>query len=70
LLVVEIDGGYHLRQKDYDELRTAIINHLNIKVIRFNNEQVINNLKKVLEEIEKTINETHPVSLSCKERDF
>lgn len=62
--VIEIDGGYHLRQKEYDELRTAVINLLNIRVIRFTNDQVINNLKSVLEGIEKTINGTHPVSLS------
>lgn len=50
-LIIEIDGGYHLRQKDYDKLRTEIINLLGIKVIRFTNEQVTNNLKNVLEEL-------------------
>jgi len=61
-LVVEIDGAYHERQKDYDELRTMIINHHNIKVIRFDNEQVIKNLKNVLNEIEEIINGPHPKS--------
>jgi very-short-patch-repair endonuclease len=55
-LIIEIDGGYHLRQKDYDTLRTQMINLLNIKVIRFTNDQVINNLKNVLEELSKIIN--------------
>lgn len=59
-LIIEIDGEYHLRQKGYDSLRTAIINLLNIKVIRFTNEQVINNLKSVLCEVEKIINGNSP----------
>lgn len=58
--VVEIDGAYHQSQKDYDNLRAAIINHLNIKVIRFNNDQVINNLKNVLKELAKIINANTP----------
>ena len=34
-LVIEIDGGIHETQKDYDKLREQIINKLGIKVIRF-----------------------------------
>ncbi|MFQ5638388.1 MAG: endonuclease domain-containing protein [bacterium] len=50
-LVVEIDGKIHLRQKDYDELRTQIINALGMKVIRFRNEEVEENLEQVLERL-------------------
>ena len=32
-LIIEIDGGIHQTQKDYDELRTIIISELGIKVI-------------------------------------
>lgn len=39
-LVVEIDGKIHEKQKDYDELRTQIINRLGIRVIRFTNEEI------------------------------
>lgn len=39
-LVLEIDGKVHERQKDYDELRTFIINQLGIKVVRVTNEAV------------------------------
>lgn len=48
-LVVEIDGKIHQRQKDYDELRTHIINALGMKVIRFRNEEIDENLQHVLE---------------------
>lgn len=46
--MVEIDGKIHERQKDYDELRTHIINTLGIKVIRFRNEEVEKDLSRVL----------------------
>ncbi len=52
-LIIEIDGGIHETQKDYDELRTAIINDLGIKVVRFDNEKVLNNLRVVIEELKK-----------------
>ena len=47
-LVLEIDGKIHLGQKDYDELRTHIINALGIKVIRFRNEEIEENFEEVL----------------------
>jgi very-short-patch-repair endonuclease len=50
-MVVEIDGGYHQRQKDYDSLRTDVINYLGINVVRFTNEEVISNIKIVLEKL-------------------
>lgn len=52
-LVIEIDGGYHERQMEYDNLRTEIINLLGINVIRFTNTEVENNLTKVKESILK-----------------
>ena len=41
-LIVEIDGGVHELQEDYDELRTAVLNLLGFNVIRFKNEEVKN----------------------------
>ncbi|MBL7127597.1 MAG: endonuclease domain-containing protein [Ignavibacteria bacterium] len=52
-LIVEIDGGIHEKQKDYDKLRTAIINELGLKVIRFKNELVKNNLDEVIESLKR-----------------
>src|SRR5687767_1170997 len=45
-LVVEIDGDYHneREQKEYDEGRTYELGELNIKVIRFANREVLENL--------------------------
>ena len=52
-LVVEIDGGIHEQQKDYDELRTKIINQHYIKVIRFTNEEVIDKSDWVLQKLKE-----------------
>jgi len=48
-LVIEIDGKKHDDQKDYDELRTHIINHLGIEVVRFKNDEIDNGLNGVLQ---------------------
>jgi very-short-patch-repair endonuclease len=52
-LAVEIDGGYHLtaEQKLYDEYRTAELNQLGIREIRFTNDDVLNDFWGVLEAI-------------------
>lgn len=52
-LVVEIDGGIHEQQKDYDKLRTKIINQYGIKVIRFTNEEIINKSDWVLQKLKE-----------------
>jgi very-short-patch-repair endonuclease len=56
-LVVEVDGGYHLTsdQKEYDELRTENIKEYGIEVIRFKNEEVLNEIDKVVKEIRDVI---------------
>ena len=50
-LVVELDGRVHDFQKEQDEARTFVINQLGIKVIRFTNDDVENNLNDVMERI-------------------
>ena len=49
-LVVEVDGGIHglKEQKDYDIGREEDLNELGIKVIRFSNNDIENNLSGVL----------------------
>src|SRR6187402_2779280 len=56
-LVVELDGGVHNEKinKEYDEARTAMLAGLNIIVLRFKNEDVINNMKEVLRKISDVI---------------
>jgi len=57
MLVIELDGSQHLDNKEYDEERTNYFESLNIKVIRFWNNEVNTNLDGVLlktkEELDK-----------------
>ena len=46
-------GKIHEQQKDYDELRTCNTNIMGYKVVRFKNEEVLENLDSVLVNIEK-----------------
>ena len=50
-LIIEVDGEIHLNQKDYDEGRTAELNRFDLTVIRFTNEDVVNEIEKVVSEI-------------------
>ena len=55
-LVVELDGGVHNEKinREYDEARTAILAGLNVIVLRFKNEEVINGVQGVLKKISDT----------------
>jgi very-short-patch-repair endonuclease len=52
-LVIEVDGSIHnLPEKtEYDENRTYELNRFNLKVIRFPNEQIINDFTNIKKEI-------------------
>jgi very-short-patch-repair endonuclease len=50
-LVVEVDGGIHELQKDYDSLRDYIMRQYGIKVMRFSNDDVVNHIDKVIQQI-------------------
>jgi very-short-patch-repair endonuclease len=54
-LVVEIDGEIHLENEEYDYGRTAELEKYDIKVIRFSNSEVENDIEKVVEEIKSTV---------------
>ena len=57
LLVIEIDGGYHLEgeQPQKDAERTAELEAQGFKVLRFTNEEVLCEIDTVLETISKAI---------------
>ena len=55
-LVVEIDGPVHDRQKDYDELRTQVIERLGMKVVRFTNGEVVRDSANVLRKLKEELN--------------
>jgi len=47
-LVIEADGAIHLLKKDYDKNRDEVLLSLNIKTLRFENDQILNDLQAVL----------------------
>ncbi len=54
-LVIEVDGGIHDAQQEYDEQRTLILNEKGFKVIRFKNEEVLGNIESVLTKIKEEL---------------
>lgn len=53
-LVIELDGEYHdiEKQKEYDEIRTKLLNDFNIQVIRLKNDEILSALSTAIEQIE------------------
>ena len=56
-LIIEIDGGIHLRpeNKEYDISRDTILKEFQIEILRFTNDEVINEPDLVIEKITRTI---------------
>ena len=55
-LIVEIDGGIHEQQTEYDKVRTELIKvQKDYQVIRFNNEEVIQECKHVMTKLKKLV---------------
>ncbi|HTO35134.1 MAG TPA: DUF559 domain-containing protein, partial [Flavobacterium sp.] len=68
-IVIEVDGGYHStpEQQEYDEQRTFILNKRGFKVIRFTNEEVLEDLQTVLSKIKMKLSKADPAPLSFGE---
>jgi very-short-patch-repair endonuclease len=56
-LVIEIDGKIHLKRKKYDYERTEYLKCTGLKVLRFQNEDVVNRLEWVIKEIKSKLEE-------------
>ena len=55
MLIIEIDGPVHKKQKERDADRTGNLEGLGYKVIRFTNDEIENNVEQVVEKIKKEI---------------
>ena len=47
-LIVEVDGGVHRNQREYDEARTQVLQAHGYRVLRFSNEAVLGDVEAVL----------------------
>ena len=56
-LIIEIDGDYHNEdeQKLYDEIRTKCLSSVGLSLLRFTNDEVLNNTEQVIEKIKSFI---------------
>ena len=57
-LVIELDGSQHFTPEglEYDKIRENFMKSLEIKTLRFNNNDVLTNIEGVLEDIRKELN--------------
>ena len=56
-MVIEVDGGYHseYEQMQRDEHRTEHLRQMGLRVIRFSNEDIFENIENVLDTIRKEL---------------
>jgi very-short-patch-repair endonuclease len=57
-LIIELDGGQHILNKEYDETRTSYLNSLGYIVLRFWNDEVLLHIENVLESIFRFLEES------------
>lgn len=55
-LVIEADGSIHELRKEYDKNRDEVMQELGLTVLRFKNDEILNNSDLVLEKIVAMIN--------------
>jgi very-short-patch-repair endonuclease len=53
--VVEADGPIHQYKKEYDRNRDEVLAGLGLTIIRFDNDQIINNIDLVVETIKQNL---------------
>jgi len=50
-LGIEVDGGIHLKRKDYDELRREVIESEGITIVRITNKELLDRKRSILEKL-------------------
>lgn len=59
-LVIEVDGGQHADVTEYDRTRTDFLNREGFRVLRFWNNEVLQNREGVCETILEELSRRHP----------
>ncbi len=54
-LIIELDGAIHQQQVEYDQIREEILLDLGYTVIRFSNDEVLENWEKVKAQLEAVL---------------
>ena len=67
-LVIELDGGHHTERVKADRVRTAFIEQHGYRVLRFWDNEVLQNMESVLEQIAIALKDPHPFPLPNRAR--
>lgn len=59
-LVIEIDGDTHAQNAEYDEVRTKMLNQYGLRVLRYTNRDVLNNIEGVHQDLTQVVNPPTP----------
>ena len=59
-IIIELDGSQHLNNAAYDKERTEYFESLNIRVIRFWNNEIDSNIESVILKIKHELSEATP----------
>ena len=54
-IIIELDGGQHMEQENYDQARTDWLQANGFRVLRFWNNDIAENMEGVLESLFSTI---------------
>jgi very-short-patch-repair endonuclease len=59
-MVVEVDGSQHVEQQTYDDVRSRVLADSEFKVLRFWNNDVLNQTDAVVQNIWNVLNPSPP----------
>jgi len=68
-LIIEIDGSQHAEQTQSDQRRTSVLTLRGFRVLRFWNNEVLENIEAVVEQIHQTLSNPHPYPLPKRARE-
>jgi adenine-specific DNA-methyltransferase len=68
-LVVELDGGQHAEQVEADRRRTVFLTQEGYRVLRFWDNEVMENIEAVLQRIAEALSDPHPSPLPRRARE-
>ncbi|MGB4415646.1 MAG: valine--tRNA ligase [Paludibacter sp.] len=63
-LIIEVDGDYHNQEEiaEADAIRTSLLSEFGFQVIRFTNEEVLENSEEILKQVKVALTRTSPPS--------
>jgi very-short-patch-repair endonuclease len=67
-LIIELDGGHHATTIKADVRRTAALKRHGYRVLRFWDDDVLQNIDAVLEQIARAVGDPHPRPLPNRAR--